>query len=212
VIQHSSGQVLSRCVAFAEDQITGLQLIQRAGVEYQAQNFGSMGSAMCELDREPSPVPEGCFGSSRYWQYSHRVGGGWQAASTGASTSMLHDGDMDGWRYAAGTGQTPGNLTIGSVCHPLAASVAATPSATTPAVSRPAPAQASAPPQPAGAVSPRPQAVTPTGSPTPGSALASTGPPVAPSNGTVIGAWLLFAGAAALLVGLGVVNLRRRGP
>jgi hypothetical protein len=212
VIQHSSGQVLSRCVAFAEDQITGLQLIQRAGIEYQAQDFGSMGSAMCQLDREPSPAPADCFGSSRYWQYSHRGGGGWQAASTGASTSVLHDGDMDGWRYATGTGQTPGNLTIGSVCRSPVPSVAATHPAMTPAASRPAPAQASAPPEPAGAVSPRPQAVAPTGSPTPGSALASTGPPVAPPKGTAIGAWLLFGGAAALLVGLGIVNLRRRGP
>ncbi len=183
-------------MAFAEDQITGLQLIQRAGIEYQAQDFGSMGSAMCQLDREPSPAPANCFGSSRYWQYSHRVGSGWQAASTGAT----------------GTGQTPGNLTIGSVCRSPVPSVAATHPAMTPATGRPAPAQASAPPEPAGAVSPRPQAVAPTGSPTPGSALASTGPPVAPPKGTAIGAWLLFGGAAALLVGLGIVNLRRRGP
>jgi len=199
-------------VAFAESQITGLQLIQRAGVEYQSQDFGSMGSAMCQLDREPSPVPADCFGSSRYWQYSHRIGGGWQTASLGASSSVLHDGDMDGWRYAGGAGQTPGNVAIGSVCSPAAPSVAATHRATTPAVSRPPPAEASASPVSTGLASPPMQAAAQAGSPTPGSALASTGPPTGPPTGAALGAWLLFGGAAALLVGIGVVNLRRRGP
>ena len=199
-------------MAFAEDQITGLQLIQRAGVEYQSQEFGSMGSAMCQLDREPSPVPAACFGSSRYWQYSHRVGDGWQTASMGASSSVLYDGDMDGWRYAGGAGQTPRNVTIGSVCGTAVPSVAATYPASTPAVSRPRPAQASAPPVSTGSASPPMQSAAEAGSPTPGSALASTGPPSAPPTEAAPGAWLLFGGAAALLVCLGVVNLRRRGP
>ena len=139
-----SDGLLTRCVAFAEAQITGLQLIERARVEYQAQQFGSMGSAMCQLDREPSTVPSGCFGSGPYWQYFHRQGEGWRASTVGASSSVLHDGDVDGWRYAAGTNQTPGNVAFAAVCGappaPAAASRAPRPTASV----RPAPNQATA--------------------------------------------------------------------
>src|SRR5207302_4858894 len=116
VIQHASGSVITRCVAFAEDQITGLQLVERSGVQYDAQGFGSMGSAMCQLDREPSTVPPGCFGSGPYWQYFHRRGGSWQTSALGASSSWLHDSDMDGWRYAVGKNQAPGVVAFASVC------------------------------------------------------------------------------------------------
>jgi hypothetical protein len=107
VIQHSSGRVLSRCIAFAEEQLTGLELIQRSGVQVQTQSFGTIGSAVCQLDREPAQAPADCFGSGAYWQYSRRRGTGWQPSDLGASRSVVRDGDMDGWRYAGGSGQAP---------------------------------------------------------------------------------------------------------
>jgi hypothetical protein len=42
--------------------------------------------------------------------------------------------------------------------------------------------------------------------------LASTGPPTQPPHATAIGPWLAFGGLAILLLGLGAINLRRRGP
>jgi hypothetical protein len=209
VIEHSGGSLITRCVTFAEEQISGLQLVERSGVEYQAQSFGSMGSAMCQLDREPSTVPPGCFGSGPYWQYFHRQGSGWQASLVGASSSVLHDGDMDGWRYAAGSSAGPAAVTFQAACGALAPAVSPThPAVATNPVRPPPLPAASATPSPAPATSL--EALAPSASPTRAAVLASTGPPPQPPN--AIGPWLPFGGAAILLLGLGAVNLLRRGP
>ena len=214
VIQHSSGSLITRCVAFAEAQITGLQLVQRSGVSYTAQDFGSMGSAMCQLDREPSTVPAGCFGSGPYWQYFHRQGGAWQASMVGASASTLHDGDMDGWRYAAGAAQSPAIIPFQAVCGPSTPPVGATHPATASISVRPPPAQitsatASAPtPSPTTSL----EATALSASPSRGAILGATGPPTQPPVSASLVPWLALAGTAVLLLGLGAINLRRRGP
>jgi hypothetical protein len=211
VIQHSSGGLITRCVAFAEEQITGLQLVERSGVEYQAQSFGSIGSAMCQLDREPATVPPGCFGSGPYWQYFHRQGAGWHASVVGASSSALHDGDMDGWRYAVGANQAPGNVSFAAVCSAPPPSAAATRAAAT-GSTRPAPAPATPVATSTPVASPSPMALAPSAAPSPQAVLASTGPPPQPPTPSGIGRWLAFAGTMILLLGLGALNLRRRGP
>ena len=214
VIQHSSGSLITRCVAFAEEQITGLQLVQRSGLEYEAQSFGSMGSAMCQLDQEPSTVPSGCFGSGPYWQYFHRQAGGWQASAVGASSSVLHDSDMDGWHYAAAAGQRPAGITFQSVCGLPTPPVSNTHPATPSSVVRPVPTQANAvtasATTPATAASPAAQVAS--ASPTRDAVLASTGPPTRPPGATPVGPWLAFGAVAILLLGLGAINLRRRSP
>ena len=206
VIQHASGSVITRCVAFAEDQISGLQLIERSGVPYEAQNFGSVGSAICQLDAEPSTVPSGCFGSGPYWQYFHRRDGAWQASAFGAGSSLLHDGDMDGWHYAAGANQAPGNVAFASVCGaPVPPAAAATQVAH-------APSHATAVPTATPAPSTSLEAFAPSDSPQPNAVLSSTGPPTQPPKATALGPWLAFGSMALLLLTLGAVNLRRRGP
>ena len=206
VIQHASGSVITRCVAFAEDQITGLQLVERSGVPYEAQSFGSIGTAMCQLDREPSTVPSGCFGSGPYWQYSHRRGAAWQTSAFGASSSVLRDGDMDGWHYAAGANQVPGNVEFASVCGaPPPPAASATKLAHAPNHETPVPTATPAP-------STSLEALAPSDSPQPNAVLTSTGPPTQPPKATALGPWLAFGSMAILLLTLGAVNLRRRGP
>jgi hypothetical protein len=211
VIEHASGRILTRCVAFADAQISGFELVQRSGVPYQAQTFGAMGSAICQLDGEPASVPSNCFGGGPYWQYFHWQSG-WRPSSSGASSSTLHDGDMDGWRYAAGAGQAPGNVSFAAVCGNPAPSVAAThaPTATSPV--RPAPSRVTPAPTVTSAPTTSLQALAPSPPPTPNAVLASTGPPAGPSKPWPIGPWLLLGGAVVVLTGLGAFNLRRRGP
>jgi hypothetical protein len=121
VIEHGGGEIVSRCVTFAEDHLSGLQLIQRSGIEYQVRNFGSLGNAVCQLDREPATVPAGCFGSGATWQYFQRTGTSWKQASAGPQTSTVADGGMDGWLYAAGTASPSARVTFSQVCRPAAA-------------------------------------------------------------------------------------------
>lgn len=205
VIQHSSGSLITRCVAFAEDQISGLQLIERSGVQYEAQSFGSVGTAICQLDREPSSVPSGCFGSGPYWQYFHRRGGGWQTSAVGAASAALRDGDMDGWRYASGANQAPGNVAFASVC----AAPAPPPAASATHVV-PAPIQTTAVPVATPTPVPGDEALAPSTSATPAAVLTSTGPQ--PPNPAGIGPWLALGSMAILLLTLGAINVRRRGP
>jgi hypothetical protein len=206
VIQHASGSVITRCLAFAEDQISGLQLVERSGVQYEAQDFGSIGSAMCQLDREPSTVPAGCFGAGPYWQYFHRRGSAWQTSALGASSSLLRDGDMDGWHFAAGTNQAPGNIAFSSVCA-APAPPAATATQAAPAANHATPIPTATP-----APSPSLEALVPSTSPPPKAVLTSTGPPTQPPQATALGPWLALGSTAILLLTLGAVNLRRRGP
>lgn len=211
VIQHTSGSLITRCVAFAEEQINGLQLVQRSGVEYEAQSFGSIGSAMCQLDQEPLTVPPGCFGSGPYWQYFHRQGSDWQASVVGASSSVLHDGDADGWRYAAGANQSPGNISFAAVCGAPPPPIAATRAPSATGSIRPAPVQAAplptATPTPATSL----EAFAPSAAPSRNAVLASTGPNQPPRAAAIV-PWLALSGTAILLLALGAINLRRRGP
>lgn len=214
VIEHSSGRLLTRCVSFVEDQISGFQLIQRSGVEYQAQQFGSLGEAICQLDGEPSQIPPNCLGYGPYWQYFHRASGGWVQSATGASSWMLHDGDMDGWHYASGAGKTPPNVSFAVVCPPPAApaSVAASHPAAASAAPRIVLSATPATSTPTPTASADLQALAPSASPSQRAVLTATGPTQRPPTSSPIGIWLLLAGATALLVGLGAVNFLRRGP
>ena len=215
VIEHGSGRLVTRCVSFVEAQISGMQLIQRAGIQYQAQQFGSLGSAVCQLDDEPGQPPANCFGSGPYWQYFHRTGNGWAQSASGATTWMVRDGDTDGWHYAAGADQTPANMSFAAVCRPAAPTQSSVPSRSAAA---PAARTATAPPSAAAAPATTPTtaasivALAPTISSTSRASLAETGPAKAAPAGRPDRVWLFLGGATVLLVGLVGINLRRRGP
>ena len=124
IVEHGSGKIISRCVSFAEDHLSGLQLIQRSGLEYQVKSFGSLGNAVCQIDREPATVPAGCFGSAASWQYFQRSASGWKQAASGPDTTTVSNGGMDGWLYAAGQGNLSGQVSFAQVCRPAAAAAA----------------------------------------------------------------------------------------
>ncbi len=198
VIEHAGGRLVTRCVTFMEDQISGFQLVQRSGISYQAQSYGSMGEAICQLDGEPSPVPANCLGTGPYWQYLHRAGTRWVPSQLGASGWTLHDGDMDGWHYTDGAGQTPPALTVEQVCAP--------------------------PPRPA-ASAPTESTLQPTVAPTPSPSLSSspvlrtpvptatrTPRPLPSSPSSAAGPLGVLGGSLLVLAGLSAWNLLRRGP
>ncbi|MEO6795716.1 MAG: hypothetical protein ABI401_07775 [Candidatus Dormibacter sp.] len=219
VVEHSGGRLITRCVAFTEDQISGLQLIQRSGLEYRAESFGSLGSAMCQLDHEPTTVPADCFGSGPYWQYFHRSASGWGQSAMGAGSSALRDGAMDGWHYAAGASQPPPAIAFNSVCAPAQA-VTTVPAASRASAHVPAQALSTPPkaaphatlssPTPSPNSSSTPEALRPSGSATaPPTVPAAGASPPRPSSGSP--PILILIGAAVLLLsGLFAWNFQRR--
>ena len=200
LIEHSGGRLVTRCVTFMEEQISGFQLIQRSGISYQAQSYGSMGEAICQLDGEPTPVPANCLGTGPYWQYLHRAGTRWVPSQLGASGWMLHEGDMDGWHYTDGAGQSLPGLTLDQVCAPPPRPAASAPTGATlqptsvPTLS----------PSPSLSASSSPVLRVPFPTPTPG--------PKPPFRSSAPGPLPVLGGSLLVLAGLSAWNLLRRGP
>ena len=198
VIEHASGRLVTRCVTFVEDQISGFALIQRSGLSYQAQSYGSMGQAICQLDGEPSPVPANCLGTGPYWQYLHRAGTRWVPSQLGASEWILRDGDMDGWHYSDRAGQMLPALTVEQICAPPPRPAASTPTASTV--------------PPTGAPTPFPSPSSSTDLRTPIATATPRPSPRPPSSSSAAGPLSVLGGSLLVLAVLSAWNVFRRGP
>ena len=125
VVSFSDGSTVSRCVEFAEEQISGAELLKRSGLPLVLWGTGA-GAAVCKIADEGCDDPNDCFcrchGSDcRYWAYYALEDGQWRYASAGASARKVHVGDVDGWAWGAGNageGATPALFTFEEICPP----------------------------------------------------------------------------------------------
>lgn len=197
VVQYADGSVETACVAFPEDEISGLELLERSGLPVVTQASG-VGAAVCKIGADGCDYPaESCFCErdgprAVYWAYQVLDGGGWRYASLGAANVRVRDGDVNGWAWGAGDsgeGAQPPALGIDAICAPPAS-----PTVAVAAVAAPSPA-------PADTAAASPQATAaPTAAAMPADASS------APSG------YLAFAAIAAVLIaGAAVAALRRRG-
>jgi hypothetical protein len=124
VIQHGDGRVITTCVSFTEPEISGADLLDRAGVSYVAQK-ATIGAAVCKLDGEGCDYPaEDCFchckgADCAYWAYQHLRDGRWVYSQLSASGTKLRPGDVDGWAWGAGNvqaGAQPPVISFQEVC------------------------------------------------------------------------------------------------
>jgi hypothetical protein len=209
--------VLWKCVEFAQDTISGLTLLELAGVNSgqppQIYDWGGGAYTVCQLDHQPTPVPDKCFAknmSDPNWSDSYVHNGAWTKRLVGVNGYSIADGDIEGWTYSSGYGSLPPSVQFSQVCPPpRAPTTAPAPLSTRP----PAGPIASSTPSVAttltAAPSPAIQALAPSVSPSIVTALASTGPPAQPPTAGP-GPWLLLGVAVVVLTGLGAFNLRRR--
>ncbi len=124
VIVHGDGSVTTQCVAFAEESITGAELLVRSGLDV-AMEASSMGATICRLDGEGCDYPQAscfcqCEGSPCiYWSYWRLAADGWTYSNLGAGNSTVRAGDVDGWRWGEGTverAEAPPALTFADIC------------------------------------------------------------------------------------------------
>lgn len=148
VVVFGDGRVEQQCVAFAEDTITGYQLLQRSGLPLSVE-AGAIGPTVCTIDKEGCSFPaESCFCRCQgspciYWSYWRLQGdGAWRYQSLGAGNTKVRSGDVEGWRWAAGTTQDaeePPAATYAEICGESSSeSIAAAPSVATMVQSAPA--------------------------------------------------------------------------
>lgn len=213
--------MLWKCVQFAQDAVSGLALLELAGVNSgqppQVYDWGGGAYTVCQIDRQPTSVPDRCFSpmSGPNWSDWYGSSGRWIQRNTGVTGYSVRDGDMEGWTYTSGFGAAPPVTSYSQVCpaQPTAAATSTGGHATTAPAGAPA-ATASSPSTttPESTATSNFQALAPTVSPTPRLALTETGPLKPPSSSRPSGIWLLLGASAALLVGLLAFNLLRRGP
>jgi LPXTG-motif cell wall-anchored protein len=150
VIRYGDGHVATACVRFSEPSISGIELLQRAGISVIAQS-GGIGSAVCKISNDGCDYPsEDCFcqckgGNCAYWAYQRLRGDHWAYSPIGASASQVQPGDVDGWAWGAGSvqsGAAPPVIPLDQICseNPVAL-----PPTIPPPTSVPAPATAPKP-------------------------------------------------------------------
>ena len=117
VVDTGSGPV-SRCVSFAEDSISGIEALSRAGLAPVVEGYSGVGGALCGLNGVGCPADSSCLTCSapNYWAYYRADNGasGFAYSSVGAGAIAVTDGDVEGWRW--GTGAAPAYRSFGSIC------------------------------------------------------------------------------------------------
>lgn len=98
IVRAGPDEVVTRCVRFDEEWISGLALLERSGLPFAAVNDERYGAFICGIAGTGCPADRClCAYPPRYWQYWLLERGGWQVAPVGASSRVVRDGDVDGW-------------------------------------------------------------------------------------------------------------------
>jgi hypothetical protein len=125
VVKFSDGRVQTSCVSFQIESISGLDLLQRTGLDVIAQSSGG-NAAVCKIGGDGCAFPaEPCFckmgggQQSQYWAYWRLNGDAWRYAAQGASSVRVTNGDVDGWAWGTGnvqSGAAPPVTTFDQIC------------------------------------------------------------------------------------------------
>jgi hypothetical protein len=126
VVQFSDSSITTRCVTFNEDSISGYDLLRRSRLPI-AVEFGSMGAGVCKIGNEGCAYPsQPCFcqcqtlgAGCTYWVYSQLRDGAWTISGLGAGARQVRDGDVDGWAWGKGDGNSgivPVSVTLDQIC------------------------------------------------------------------------------------------------
>ena len=210
----SGPRILWRCVQFTQDAISGLSLLELAGVNSgqppQVYDWGGGAATVCQLGGEPRQVPDRCFGptSGPNWSDWRWSSAGWVSRSSGVTGYTVRDGDLEGWTYSGGFGSPPQATTFARVCATVAS-----PPTRGGATARAAPATATAQSMPSAS---RVTAAVPSASSEasvlPDTAASATPMAAKPGSASGTTAYLVFGASALLLLGLAGWNLLRRSP
>ena len=115
------------CVSLPDDSVSGLELIELANDQHGLQyRFGDGGQAVCMLANVGAEGDD-CFGEyPDFWGFWRGDGnGGWTWSRVGAGSTLVRDGDIQGWSWGSGqdgsTHPQPPATRYTDVCQPIAA-------------------------------------------------------------------------------------------
>lgn len=115
IVDYGDGRMSYALVPFEEDQINGLDLLERSGLDIVSVGFGGLGDAVCQIDDTGCSVDDCrtrmCQSSDRespFWQFSKLTDDDeWLMVATGASGARVQDGDIYAWTWTGLTPQLP---------------------------------------------------------------------------------------------------------
>ncbi|HDQ70617.1 MAG TPA: hypothetical protein ENN19_00795, partial [Chloroflexi bacterium] len=123
------GSHVTYCVEFSESEITGYDVLRRAGLNVVADFSNPMGAAICDINDTSGCSVSNCFCKCQgspcvYWSYHYLENGSWRYSTLGASARKVHHGDVEGWGWGEGTinssGQAPPVIPFDQICAPPA--------------------------------------------------------------------------------------------
>jgi hypothetical protein len=115
IVDYGDGRVTYAVVPFSEDEINGVELLDRSGLDIVSVGFGGLGDAVCQIDDTGCSVQDCrtrmCQTSDRespFWQFS-KLGDDdeWLMVATGASGARVRNGDIYAWTWTGLTPQLP---------------------------------------------------------------------------------------------------------
>ena len=115
VIQFGNGDVITRCVSFSEVQITGYQLLERSGLEFEASFDPNLGAFVCSIEGEGCPKNDCQCQVPLYWSYWKMIDGDWVYSVIGVSQATVLPGQIDGWVWGDGSSPPP-RVSFEDVC------------------------------------------------------------------------------------------------
>lgn len=102
VVRHGDGRVVTRCVTFAENEITAWEALQRSGLDVVAVSGSGLGTALCRIDGEGCGA-DNCFCAlPNYWSVWQYGDGRWTYSPIGVTALALGDGDLVGFGWGEG--------------------------------------------------------------------------------------------------------------
>ncbi|GAB4522628.1 MAG: hypothetical protein Fur0018_04580 [Anaerolineales bacterium] len=102
VVQYGDGTLVTYCVSFAGDSISGYDALLATGLNVEAAFDPSLGAAVCQIGVQGCPSSDCFCQMPDYWSYWHLQNGAWNYSQVGVSAARLHNGDVDGWRWGPG--------------------------------------------------------------------------------------------------------------
>jgi hypothetical protein len=116
IVVRSGDDVREMCVFFDEDEITGEELLRRAGLEVVAEG-NALGTAVCSLDGKGCSKDDCFCRYPTFWGYWTKDDGErWRFSDVGASSRVVTDGSLDGWSFGRDGKPAPKDVDIDEVC------------------------------------------------------------------------------------------------
>lgn len=119
VVDFGNGRLQTACVTFTEPSLTGLELLERAGLPLTiAQQPG--GALVCQIGDTGCPADD-CFcacrgGDCAFWNYWHGQNGDWSFSPIGAAHYTVLPGTVDGWAWGGNATAPSSPPSLGLIC------------------------------------------------------------------------------------------------